>query len=138
MQLLLGPFEKYFAHYSCCCGPLGKQSSLLTHTHCCCSWRPLWRQTTELWCGSENIIWADNNYFTKNEEYLRAKYFEGGPWKGEGPRQVPRLPSLKHTTVCNPWQLSYMRIWNRLNTFSASFDMRTLSLDVRMLCKQCM
>jgi len=42
-------------------------------------WGPLGRQTTELRCGSENTIRADNTFFTKNEEYLRAKYLDGGP-----------------------------------------------------------
>jgi len=48
-----------------------------------------------------------------------------------GARQVPRLPSLKHTTVYNPdndliWE--YETDWTR----SATTDMRTFSPDVRM------
>ena len=43
-------------------------------THCSCSRGPLWRQSTELWCGSENTIWANNTFFTKKEEYLHTKY----------------------------------------------------------------
>ena len=48
-----------------------------------------------------------------------------------GPRQVPRLSSLKHTAVYNPdndliWE--YQTDWTR----SASCDMRTFSPDVRM------
>jgi len=30
-----------------------------------------------MWFG--NIIQADNEFYTKNEEYLRAKYLEGAP-----------------------------------------------------------
>jgi len=59
---------------------LGRQSTqgrVLNYDVVC-----LWRQSTELWCGSENIIWGNNNFFTKNEEYLRAKYLDGGPWGG--------------------------------------------------------
>ena len=77
-------------------GALVKQSSL--NTHCSCSWGPLWTQSTELWCGSENIIWADNKLFTKSEEYLRAKYLEVGP-EIRGPKQVLRLPSLLNTSL---------------------------------------
>jgi len=69
----------------------------------------------------------------KNEEFLRSKYVDGGPWKrGEGQaRQMPRLPSLKHTTVYDPdndliWE--YETDWR-----SSSSDMRTFSPDVRML-----
>ena len=95
MQLLLGALvSRVPAHYNCCWGPLWKQSSLLAH--CSCFWWPHWRQNTDLWCGSENIIWADNKFFTKNEEYIRTKYLEGDP------RQVSRLPYRKHTTVYNP------------------------------------
>jgi len=51
-------------------------------------------------------------------------------WKA-GPRQVPRLPFLKHTLAYNPdnnriWE--YETDWTR----SASSDMRTFSPDVRM------
>ena len=96
MQLLLGALVKQ----STCTlqlllGPRGKQSSLLTH--CSCSWGALWRQSTELWCGSENIRWADNKFFTKNEEYLHANSLRGALKRGG--QQVPRLPSLKHTTL---------------------------------------
>jgi len=67
----------------------------LLFTHCSCSCGNLWRQSIELWYGSENIIRANNKFFTKNAEYLRSKYLGG-------PRQVPRLTSPKPTTVYNP------------------------------------
>ena len=141
----MGLFESVgLMHYSCYCGPfeteylslltmqlllgaLVKQSSLLTHAHCSCSCRPLWRQSTELWCGSENIIWAYDKFFTKNEEYLRAKYFVG-------PRQVSRLPFLKHITVYNP---NNDLIWEYETdgTRSASSDMRISHL--MCACKHC-
>jgi len=60
-----------------------------------------------------------------NQDTLQITVANGGP------RQVPRLPSLKHTTVYNPdndliWD--YEADWTR----SASSDMRTFSPDLRM------
>jgi len=77
----------------------------------------------------ENIIRADNKFFTKNEEYLHAKYHEGVPKKG-GSRQVLRLPSLKHTTAYN-LDNDLMLEYETNSTRSAS-NMHTFSPDVRM------
>jgi len=100
ITVTLGPFQsKVFTHYSCCWGPLWKQSSLLRYYSCC--WA-LWKQGT-----------------------LHITVAKGGP------RQVPRLPSLKHTTVYNPDNdliREYETDWTR----SASSDMRTFSPDVCM------
>jgi len=80
MQLLLGDFVKQ----STCL------LQLLLGTSLKAEWPsytlqlllgPLWRESTELWCGSE-MPWV-------------------GPQKLVG-RQVPLLPSFKHTTVYNP------------------------------------
>jgi len=65
----------------------------------------------------------------------KARYFTHCSCK-VGPRQVLRLPFLKHTTVYNPdndliWE--YETIWKR----SASSDMRTFSLDVRVKTLWC-
>jgi len=43
---------------------------------------------------------VNNTFFTKSEEYLRAKYLEGTPEEG-GARKAFHLPSLKRTTVYN-------------------------------------
>ena len=43
----------------------------------------------------------NKKFFIKNKENLRAGYLKRCPTKG-GPRQVPRSPSLKHTTACMP------------------------------------
>jgi len=43
-------------------------------------------------------MWENNKVFIKNKENLRVWHLKGGPKKGE-PRQVPRSPPLKHTTV---------------------------------------
>ena len=68
----LGPFEsKVFTHYNCCWGPLWMQSSLLIQ-YIAVAVGPLWKQDTS------HITVAMG-----------------------GPRQVPRLPSLKHITVHN-------------------------------------
>jgi len=50
--------------------------------HCSCWFGPLRKQSGHLRSASEYIIWMDT-FFTKNEENLRAKHLEGGPWKGE-------------------------------------------------------
>jgi len=98
----LGPFEsEVFTRYNCCWGPLWKQSSPLIHCNCC--WAPLKARQATL-----HITDA----------------------KGDR-RQVPRLSSLKHTTVYNPhndllWE--YETDWTR----SASSDMLTFPPDVRM------
>jgi len=87
ITVILGPFEsKVFSHYNCCWGPIWKQSSPLIHCSGCCA-------------------------------HLKARYatLHITVAKG-GPRQLPRLPSLKHTTVYKPDNHA-MRIWNRLNTF---------------------
>ena len=65
----------------------------------------------------------------------KARYFTHCSCK-VGPRQVLRLPFLKHTTVYNPdndlrWE--YETIWKR----SASSDMRTFSPDVRLKTLWC-
>ena len=65
------PCKSEYLHIKLLLGPLSKQRSRLTN--CSCPWEPFWRQSTELWCGSENNIWVDNKIFTKNEEYLLAK-----------------------------------------------------------------
>ena len=62
---------------------------------------------------------------------LKARYFTLTVSREGGARQVPRLTSLKHTTVYNPdndliWE--YETDWTR----SATTDMRTFSPDVRM------
>ena len=93
------------AHYSCCWGPLEKKSNLLAH--CICSWGALWRQSTELWRGSENSIWADNVFFTKNEKYLRAKYLEGDPWKGRGRGKCLACLPLKTPMCITPTMILY-------------------------------
>ena len=54
-----------------------------------------------------------------------------GALKKEGPRQVPRLPSFKHTTVYNP-DNDLIREYETDWTPSAPSDMRTFSPDVRM------
>jgi len=43
-------------------------------------------------------------FFIKNTEHLVRNTSSGDPKKG-GPRQVPRSPPLKHTTVCTKSQL---------------------------------
>ena len=95
-------------HYIFCCGPLCKRR---TYTLQLLLWS-LWKQSTYtmqlllgaltkqsslqitvalgaplkaeywiiMWFG--NTIWADNKFFSKTEEYLRAKYLDGGSWKG--------------------------------------------------------
>jgi len=85
--------------------------------------------STELWCGWENIIWADNKFLTKTEEFYVRNTLMGVPEKGDS-RQVLRLPSLKHTNVYN---LDNDLMWEYETdlTCSAS-DMRTFSPDVRM------
>jgi len=94
---------------------------------------PLWRQSTELrvWCGSQNIIWADNKFATKNEEYLRAKYLERAPKKGAWCKCLACLPLNTPLYIILTMIFSYIRYetdWTR----SASSDMRTFSPDVRM------
>ena len=64
------------AHYSHCWGPLWKQSCLLTH----CG--PLWRQSTESWCGSENIIWANNKFSPKMRNIYARTTLRGALKKG--------------------------------------------------------
>jgi len=102
ITVIFGPFEStVFSHYNCCWGPFWKQSSPLIHCSCC--WGP----------------------FESKVGYFAHCSCQGGS------RQVPRLPSLKHTTVYKPdndliWE--YETDWTR----SASSDMRTFSPDVRM------
>jgi len=84
ITVILGPFEsKVFSHYNCCWGPFSKQSSPLIHCSCC--WAPFESKVGDFThCGCRG-----------------------------GPRQVPRLPSLEHTTVYKPDNDHIMRIWNR-------------------------
>ena len=77
-----GPFEsrvpvyytfwKYWKYYI--------ESRILADYSCC--WWPVARQSTWLWCALENIIWTDNDCFTKKEENLCAKRLESGPYIG--------------------------------------------------------
>jgi len=119
----LAPFEsKVFTHCSCYWGPLRKQSSLLYVTVAVV---PHWRQ------GTLHITVAIGGPFegrVLNYDVVRNTL--RGLKKG-GPRQVPRLPSLKHTPVYNP---DNDRIWEYETdwTHSASSDMCTVSPDVRM------
>jgi len=78
---------------------------------------PLWKQSSLL----INCCWAP---LKRRQATLHITIAKGSP------RQVPRLPSLKHTTVYNPdndliWE--YETDWTR----SASSDMRSFLPDVR-------
>jgi len=78
------------------------------------------------------MIWEDNKFFIKNEEYIiyARNALRGAPENG-GAMQVLRLPSLKHTTAYNP---DSDLIWEYETdlTRSDSSVMRTFSPDVRM------
>ena len=76
------------AHYICCWGFLERQSSLLTH--CSCSWGALWRQTTKIWCGAENITWADNIFYQNLKIFTREIPRGMAPLK-EGPEASASL-----------------------------------------------
>ena len=101
----LGPFEsKVFTHYNCCWGPLWMQSSLLIQ-YIAVAVGPLWKQDTS------HITVAMG-----------------------GPRQVPRLPSLKHITVHNHdndliWE--YETDWTR-----SAYPIRVL-FHLISACKHC-
>jgi len=114
------------ARYSCWLA-LSKQSSLFTHSSC--SWGPLWTQSSELRCGSENIIRADNKRFTKSGEYLHTKYLEGGPLN-RGPKVSASL-AFPHIAVYNP-ENDLIWEYETDGTRSASSDMHTFSPDVSM------
>jgi len=47
-------------------------------------WGPPWRQSTELWCDSENVIWADNNFSPKMRNIYLRNTLRGAPRKGRG------------------------------------------------------
>ena len=57
----------------------------------------LWKQSAFLWSVSMCIVYVDNKFFTKNEKNLHTEHLEGA-FEKAGPMQVPRLPSLKHTS----------------------------------------
>ena len=107
------------------------QSSLLAH--CSCSWGPVWRQCTELWCGSENIVWADDKFFTKMRNIYAGNTLRGA-FKMGGLRQVPRTPSLKHTTVCNPVSCTRLRIL--LNTICRKLGVNSLRTPLNHVAEQ--
>ena len=65
-------------------GPFERK--VFTHYNCC--WGPLWKQSSVLIRYSR--CWAP----------LKTRYVTHYSCN-EGPRQVPRLPSLKHPTVYN-------------------------------------
>ena len=130
--------------HSCYCGPLQKQSTYTLQLLLGALWKqsictiqlllgaPLKAaRSAKLWCASENIIWVDNKFFTKNEENLFAKLLQGGP------RQVPCSPPLKHTTVCDPpyRKSRHESEWMKKETCIVWFSMWwcPLSLALKML-----
>jgi len=89
-----------------------------------------------------NLMWFGKYYtrgwyiFHQKGGIFTRKIPWWGPLKSGVPRQVSRLPSLKHTTVYNPdndliWECE--TDWTR----SASADMRSFSPDVRMWTLYC-
>jgi len=91
-------------------------------THYNCSWGPLWKQST-LFIINYSCCWAT----------LKARHFTHYSCKGV-PRQVPRLPSLKHITAYNHdndliWE--YETAWTR-----SVHPMRVLS-HLMCACKHC-
>ena len=90
-----GPFEiKVLTHHSCYWGPFA--SRILTHYGFCRE--PLWKQSTsyDLLC-STSYEWIIN-FSSKIRKIYARNTSKGASKKGGGPRQVPRLPPLKHTT----------------------------------------
>jgi len=101
----LGPFKsKVFTHYNCCWGRLWMQSSLLI-LYIAVAVGPLWKQDT-----------------------LHITVAKGGP------RQVPRLPSLKHTTVHNP---DNDLIWEYETDWTRSAYPICLLFHLMSACKHC-
>ena len=91
-----GPFKKRLpSNCSCCWGPF--ESLVLAHYSFCRG--AFWKQSTYLWSPLLYIIWTNNKFFTKKGKFFRTTS-QGGPKKRGDPRQVPRLPPLKHTTDC--------------------------------------
>jgi len=77
---ITGLFESVgLPHYNCYGGPF--ESRAFTQSSCC--WGPLWRQRTELRvrCGSENIQWADNKFFTKMRNIYAGNTLRGARGK---------------------------------------------------------
>jgi len=77
------PCEADYLHFTVVVG--GPYESRVAYLHMAVALGALWKQSTELWCSSENIIWAEIKVFIKNKEYI-IYTLKGAP-KKEGGRE---------------------------------------------------